>query len=85
MVSILSLVVFFFILVALYLAVTLILALAGWLSKKRVSRDYRSSEELIAAIDQRTDRLKTLFFNIAVALVLFAITPFVVLYFMLWR
>jgi hypothetical protein len=37
------------------------------------------------AIDRRTDRLKSLAFNATAVLVLFVITPFVLLYFMVWR
>lgn len=85
MVSLYSLIIFFFILVVLYPAATLVLSLSGWLLKKRAVRQAKLAGDVIEAIDQRTDRLKTLAFNIVVILVLFCITPFVVLYFMVWR
>ena len=84
MISFYSLFIFFFILVVLYSAVTLILSLYGWLLKKRASRRSQPAEVLFKTIDRQTDRLKTLFFNIALILALFVITPFVLLYFMVW-
>ncbi len=84
MISFYSLFIFFFILVVLYSAVTLILSLYGWLLKKRASRRSQPAEVLFETIDRQTDRLKTLFFNIALILALFGITPFVLLYFMVW-
>ncbi len=85
MVSLYSLIIFFFILVVLYSAVTLILTFTGWLLKKRASREAPTAIDLCEVIDQRTDRLKTLAFNVTVILVLFCITPFVMIYFMVWR
>ncbi len=84
MVSLYSLIIFFFILVLLYSAVTLVLSFSGWLLKMRASRGSRA-DDVFEAIDRRTDRLKSLAFNATVVLVLFCITPFVLLYFMVWR
>lgn len=85
MVSLYSLIIFFFILVVLYSAVSLILSFSGWLLKKQASRRAPTADNVREAIDQRTDRLKSLAFNVTVILVLFVITPFVLLYFMVWR
>ena len=84
MVSLYSLIIFFFILVVLYSAVTLILSFSGWLLKIRAARGGRA-DDVRESIDQRIDRLKSLTFNTTVILVLFVITPFVLLYFMVWR
>ena len=85
MVSFYSLIIFFFILVLLYTAVTLVLSFSGWLLKLRASRGNQPADEVRLAIDRRTDRLKSLAFNATAILVLFVITPFVLLYFMVWR
>ncbi len=84
MVSLYSLIIFFFILVVLYSAVTVVLSFSGWLLKIKASRGGRA-DDVRETIDQRIDRLKSLTFNATVLLVLFVITPFVLLYFMVWR
>ena len=83
MVSLYSLIIFFFTLVVLYSAVALALSLAGWLQKKWISRKTNPEPGTFEAVNERIDRLKTLTFNVTVALVLFCITPFaVILFFM---
>ena len=84
MVSLYSLIIFFFILVVLYSAVTVVLSFSGWLLKIQASRGARA-DDVCESIDQRIDRLKSLTFNATVLIVLFVITPFVLLYFMVWR
>ena len=78
MVSLYSLIIFFFILVILYSAVSMVLSLAGWLQKKRIGRGAMPEGDSLEVIDRRIDRWKTLTFNAAEALVLFCVTPFVI-------
>lgn len=80
MVSLYSLIIFFFVLVILFTMVSMVLSLAGWLQKKWIGRKTIPAPESIQAIDFRIDRLKALTFNISVVLVLFCITPFVIIY-----
>ena len=80
MVSLYSLIIFFFILVIFYSAVTMVVSFAGWLQKMWIQRQAIPGPEALKAIEMRTDRIKTQAFPIAVALVLFCITPFVVIF-----
>ena len=84
MVSLYSLIVFFFILVIVYSSVSLVLIFFGWCHKYWIGRKQVPAYDVLRAIDARTDRLKSKAFTISVLLVLFCITPFVMLYFM-WR
>ncbi len=85
MVSLYSLIIFFFILVIVYAMVTIVLSAHGWLCKYRAARRGVSACDALHAIDARTDRLKSKAFTIVVVLVLFCVTPFVILYFMVWQ
>ena len=85
MVSLYSLIIFFFILVVFYSAVSMAASLAGWLQKIWIRRNAIPAPETIKAIEMRTDRIKAQAFPIAVALVLFCITPFVVIFFLMPR
>ena len=85
MVSLYSLIIFFFILVIVYAMVTIVLSAHGWLCKYRAARHGVSAYDALQAIDARTDRLKSKAFTIVVVLVLFCVTPFVILYFMVWQ
>ncbi len=85
MVSLYSLIIFFFILVIFYTAVTMAVSLAGWLQKIWILRKAIPGPDALKAIEMRTDRIKDQAFPIAVALVLFCITPFVVIIFMMPR
>ncbi len=80
MVSLYGLIIFFFILVVLYSAISLILSLSGWLQKRWLARRCVPDPGMLAVIDERIDRLKTLTFQVVVPLALFGITPFVVVY-----
>ena len=79
MVSLYSLIIFFSILVFLYSAISMAVSLAGWLQKIWIRRQAIPEPEAIKAIEIRTDRMKAQAFPIAVVLVLFCITPFVVI------
>ena len=81
MVSLYGLIIFFFILVVLYSAISLCLSLGGWLQKRWLARRGALEPGMLVVIDERIDRLKTLTFRVAVPIVLFCITPFVVVYF----
>ena len=85
MVSLYSLIIFFFILVILYSAISMAVSLAGWLQKIWIHRKAIPEPETIKAIEMRTDRMKAQAFPIAVALVLFCITPFVVIFLLMPR
>jgi hypothetical protein len=85
MVSLYSLIIFFFILVIVYSMVAMILIFCGWCHKHWIAREKVPAQDVLLAIDERTDRLKSKAFNISVVLVLFCITPFVMLYFLVWR
>ena len=84
MVSLYSLIVCFFILVIVYSAMAAALLIHGWYRKYWIVRNQDASPGVLRVIDERTDRLKAKAFNIAVVLVLFCITPFVILYFVVW-
>ena len=84
MVSLYSLIIFFFILVIVYATVSLALSAHGWCCKRWLARKRIASSDALRVIDERTDRLKAKAFNITVVLVLFCITPFVILYLMVW-
>ncbi|MGD9096758.1 MAG: hypothetical protein PVF97_01655 [Desulfobacterales bacterium] len=81
MVSFYSLIIFFFILVVLYSAITLALSFGGWLQKRWIGRSQATDPGRLAAVDDRTDRLKALAFKVTVPLVLFCLTPFVLIFF----
>ena len=85
MVSLYSLIIFFFILVIFYSVVSLAVSLAGWLQKMWIRRKAIPAPEALQAIEMRTDRMKAQAFPITVALVLFCITPFVVIFFLMPR
>lgn len=85
MVSLYSLIVFFFILVMVYTVVTIAISAHGWLCKHWTARRQISASDALHAIDARTDRLKSQAFTIVVVLVLFCVTPFVILYLMVWQ
>ncbi|MDJ0804685.1 MAG: hypothetical protein QNI97_17545 [Desulfobacterales bacterium] len=74
-----SLIIFFFILVIFYSGVAAVLALAGWVQKARIQNRRGPSIAAARVIEARIDDLKTRAFPIAVVLVLFCITPFVVI------
>ena len=75
----------FFILVIFYSGVTMAVSLAGWLQKMWIQRKAIPGSEALKAIELRTDRIKAQAFPIAVVLVLFCITPFVVIIFLMPR
>ncbi len=79
MVSLYGLIIFFFILVVFYSAISLALSLSGWLQKQWIARRRVPDPGVLAVIDERIDRLKTLTFKVTVPLVLFCITPFVLI------
>lgn len=79
MVSLSSLIVFFFILVIIYSVASIALISYGWFCKRRIPHGPMPMRDARRAIDDRTDKLKSKAFNIAVVLVLFVITPFVVI------
>ncbi len=82
MVSLYSLIIFFFILVIVYSLVSLVLIFLGWCRKYWIGRKQVPAHDLLCAIDARTDRLKSKAFTISVLLVLFCVMPFVILYFL---
>ena len=82
MVSLYSLIVFFSILVIVYSLVSVVLIFCGGCHKYWIGRKQVPAHDVLRAIDARTDRLKSKAFPISVLLVLFCITPFVILYFM---
>jgi hypothetical protein len=81
MVSFYSLIIFFFILVVLYSAISLALSFGGWLQKRWIGRIQSPDSGRLAAVDDHTDRLKALAFKVTVPLVLFCLTPFVLIFF----
>ncbi len=85
MVSLYSLIIFFFILVMFYLVLTLGISLIGCIQKYWINHRGGAVPGADQAIDARTDRLKSKAFPIAVVLVLFCITPFVIVYFTVFR
>ncbi len=84
MVSLYSLIIFFFILVVFYSAVTLALSISAWF-QRWVARRQVSAHAALRQIENRTDHMKQKAFNISVVLVLFCITPFVIIYLMVFR
>lgn len=85
MVSLFSLIIFFFILVVIFSAVALTLAIAAWLQKKRFAGGEGATSAALRGIEKKTDLFKEKAFNIAVVLTLFCITPFVVLYLLVFQ
>jgi hypothetical protein len=83
MVSLASLIIFFFILVIIYSMASMALSFYGWFRKHRLTYRQIPTNDALRAIDERTDRLKSKAFDIAVVLVLFVITPVVVIYIMI--
>ena len=84
MVSLFSLIVFFFILVIVYSSIATALFFYGWYRKRRIVQNWDAPPDALRVIDEQTDRLKAKAFNIVVVLVLFGITPFVILLGMVW-
>lgn len=85
MVSLYSLIIFFFLLVICFSAVALAATLAGWWRKRQIGRHQIGAHEKRRAIDADIDRIKSRAFGITAGLVLFGLTPFVILYFLVFN
>ena len=84
MIPIYLIIAFFLILTIVYPLVIIIASGVGWYDKKRLAfkkKDSKDYMDTIERIDQRTDRFKEIFFNVAVFVILFAVAPFGVLYY----
>lgn len=80
MISLVTLIVFLFMLVLIYPAVMLMVAAAAFLQKTRSVKRNPKDFDLLKEIDRQTDRLKDRAFTITVILTFFFGTPLVVLF-----
>jgi hypothetical protein len=78
MVALTTIVIFFFVLVIIYPVAVSLLALAGWIKKRRIILNDAASTKA-SQIDAITDRLKSRLFIISLVLAFFVIAPFLAL------
>lgn len=78
MISLVLLIIFFWIFVLSYPALIIIISLVGWFIKKcgRVAEDKDAEQMRCKKIDLRTDHLKELTFQVSVWLIFFIAAPF---------
>lgn len=77
MTALYAIITFFFIFVLLYLAISMVLAAAAWVLKRRAGG--MDAHERIREIERRMDRVKEKVFVIALVLSFFIVTPFAVI------
>lgn len=75
MIAFVTIVIFFLVLILIYPAAAATVALCGWLRKRRAIQSGATGETL-AKIEETTDRLKSRWFIITLALAFFVIAPF---------
>jgi len=78
MIAITNVIIFFAVLLVIYPAATIVLALLTWLRKRRAMQA-EDSRELLERIDESTDRLKDQMFIICIVVTCFVIAPFLTL------
>ena len=78
MAVLMTIVLFFFVHLVLYITAASVVALYTWLLKRRAIRA-GAARLSIAKIDETTDRLKNQWFIISIVLAFFVIAPFIVL------
>ncbi|RZB36601.1 MAG: hypothetical protein SRB2_02097 [Desulfobacteraceae bacterium Eth-SRB2] len=80
MISSIIFIVFFFILVLFYPAVSLVLSVSAWVLKRRAGGKNITDKKLGEIIDKKIDKLKDLVFIISVFFIFFFVAPFAVFY-----
>jgi hypothetical protein len=80
MISPILFIIFFFILVLFYPAVSLVLSVSAWVLKRRAGEKNIMDKKLGEIIDKKTDKLKDLVFIISVFFIFFFVAPFAVFY-----
>ena len=77
MTALMTVVLFFFVLLVIYPAAAVAVALYSWVKKRQAIRN-DTGGTIIAQIDETTDMLKNRWFIISVVLAFFVIAPFLV-------
>jgi len=80
MISPILFIIFFFILVLFYPAVSLVLSVSAWVLKRRAGGKNITDKKLGEIIDKKTDRLKDLVFIVSVFFIFFFAAPFAAFY-----
>lgn len=78
MTALFAIITFFFIFVVVYLAISVVLAVAAWWMSRSAGRQNGTATD--GKIELKIDRLKEKAFFIAIILTFFFVTPFVVLF-----
>jgi hypothetical protein len=78
MTALMTVVFFFFVLLIVYPATAVAVALYSWIQKRRAIRNNTANTSL-AQIEETSDRLKNRWFIISIVLALFVIAPFLAL------
>jgi hypothetical protein len=80
MISSIIFILFFFILVLFYPAVSLVLSVSAWVLKRRAGEKNITDKKLGEIIDKKTDKLKELVFMVSVFFIFFFAAPLAAFY-----